>query len=563
MQLIVEFLALVGLILVSFFRMKPAAKYPLNLFPRWLPPGRRRPAMVFLVIGLLAFFASALTTLFTGIPQPAIHDEFSHLLVADTLAHGRLTNPPHPLWKFFETFHVIQQPTYASKYPPAQGLALAFGQVFFGFPIVGVWLSVGLACAAICWMLAGWCPLRWAWIGGLIAVVRLVFSGPIFPENLGSTAYWSQSYWGGAVAALGGALVFGALPRILKKQRVGDALWLALGLAILANSRPLEGFLVSIPVMAVLGFWMVRSARLSGGIRFRRVVLPVVLVLLPTVLWMGYYNLRLTGDPFRLAYQVHEATYGAAPVFLWQPLKAAPPYNHGTLSEFHAGLTVNGYLMQRSFSGWTRVALWKIKSLWLFYVGLLFTPFMIALPYMWRRRKVRFALGVCGMLLAVLLTETWTYPHYAAPVTCLVIFLLVESLRQARFAQWRGLPIGKSLVRAVLPMLLLSAIVPFGLAQPLKQSGWHLERARMLKALEQTPERHLVIVRYGPNHSPHQEWVYNRADIDAAQVVWARGMNPQSDRKLLDHFKNRTVWLLQVDQFKLYLTPYPGDRPTG
>ena len=321
MQIVVEFLALIGLILISLLRIKSAARTPLNLFPRWLPPGRRRPALVFLLIGLLAFLASALVTVFTGIPQPAIHDEFSHLLVADTLAHGRLTNPPHPLWKFFETFHVIQQPTYASKYPPAQGLALALGQVIFGLPIVGVWLSVGLACAAICWMLAGWCPLRWAWLGGLVAVVRLVFSGPIFPENLGSTAYWSQSYWGGAVAALGGALVFGALPRILKKQRRGDALWLAVGLAILANTRPLEGLLVSIPVIGVLGFWMVRVSRLSERSPFRQVVVPMVLVLLPTVMWMGYYNYRLTGDPFRLAYQVHEATYGAAPVFLWQPLK--------------------------------------------------------------------------------------------------------------------------------------------------------------------------------------------------------------------------------------------------
>ena len=148
-----------------------------------------------------------------------------------------------------------------------------------------------------------------------MAVVRLVFSGPTFPENLESTAYWSQSYWGGAVAALGGALVFGALPRIMKNRRGRDALWLASGLAILANSRPLEGLLVSIPVMGVLGFWMVRADRLSGRLPFRRVVLPVVLVLLPTVLWMGYYNYRLTGDPFRLAYQVHESTYGAAPVF--------------------------------------------------------------------------------------------------------------------------------------------------------------------------------------------------------------------------------------------------------
>lgn len=560
MQIIVEIFALIALILIGFLRGQKKTT-PLRKLPYWLPPAFRRPATIFLLVGLLGFSASALVTVFYGIPQPRTADEFSYLLAADTFAHGRLTNPPHPMWKHLETFHEIQQPTYASKYPPAQGLILAFGQVIFGHPIAGVWLSVGLACAAICWMLAGWCPLRWAWFGGLLAVIRLVFSGPstIFWTN---NAYWSQSYWGGAVAALGGALVFGALPRIMKKQRWRDALWLALGLAILANSRPFEGLVVSLPVMVILGVWIVRTNNLSWSGCGRRLVLPMLLVLLPIGGWMGYYNFKVTGNPVLMPYQVHEATYGVAPAFLWQPLKVEPHYNHQLIRDFHIHYEADWYVAQQSLLGWGKFAVRKIADLWMFFIGLILTPFMAALPWIWHRRRIQFALLVWTLLLLALLPETWAQPHYAAPATSLAILLVVETLRQAQLCEWRDRLVGPALVSAVLPILLAAGISSFCLVRYLHPSNWSLDRARILHDLEKGPEPHLVLVHYGPAHSPHEQWIFNRADIDTAKVVWAWEMGPQENRELFDYYQDRRVWLLEADRKPSRLVPYPGSSGT-
>src|SRR5580704_10572056 len=110
-----------------------------------------RQRLSLLAVGVLALASRAAVLPILPAPEPRLNDEFSHLLLADTLAHHRLSNPTPSMWIHFETFHVIMRPTYASMYPPAQGAILAAGELLAHQPFVGVWLSTSVLCATICW----------------------------------------------------------------------------------------------------------------------------------------------------------------------------------------------------------------------------------------------------------------------------------------------------------------------------------------------------------------------------------------------------------------------------
>src|SRR5262249_28095032 len=179
---------------------------------------------------------------------------------------------------------------------------------------------------------------------------------------------------------IGGALVAGALRRIMHRPRMHNALPLAVGLAILANSRPYEGLIVSLPAGLVLLVWLVSRHGPPWGVSIKRIVLPIFIVVAITGAPMAFYDLRVTGKMFHLPYQVHEETYATAPIFLWQTPRPEPLYHDPIIRENHrAGL--DAYFQQRSLLGFL---FWKqrnFRALWDFYLGNIFTiPLLAMLP---------------------------------------------------------------------------------------------------------------------------------------------------------------------------------------
>lgn len=513
---------------------------------------RRRTAII--ICGLLPAGLRLSMLGLVPVPDPSIHDEFSHLLLADTLAHRRLTNPTHPMWVHFESIHIIQQPTYNSMYFPAQGSFLALGQVLFHEPWAGVVLSGCLMFAAMCWMMQGWLPPAWALYGTVIAIIKFGVAG-----------LWMNSYLSGAVPGIGGALLIGSLPRLRRRVRAREGVLFGLAIVILMNSRPFEGALLTAAALLYLMPAMFRGLALTRRQRMTRVLVPAGIIVSAGLLFAMYYCYRVTGSPVRMPYQVNRDTYGWPENLAFLPAKNLA-LRHKVLQSMYL-LELRNRDAYSSFGNVVASVNLRWFNNWIFFIGPLLTIPLVGLAWAFRDRRIRPLFLFFGVVVALNLFQLVLYPYHLGPIVAVIFAIVAQAIRRLYVMLKRANPSRALCLVIVLPMsVVLIGLLKLCAAEwDLPMSYWEVAteahrdaRAYLEGWLSARPRKQLVLVRYGNGHSPNQEWVYNRADIDASKVVWAREMDAGSNARLVQYFSDREAWLLQADVTPQRVVRFPG-----
>ncbi len=532
--------------------------------PSWLADVSRRikktmvacgkhPAVLIAVAGVATFLLNAAIGYFSFWPIPSVHDEFAYVLTGDTFANGRLTNATHEFADHFASWHVIQTPSYQAKYPPAQGIALAFGQRCFGNQIVGVWLSLSLAIAAAVWAMFQWLPARWAAYASLLVAL-----------NPHVHLRWGQSYWGGAIALGGGALLVGALGRLRRRGDLTTGLTAGIGLAILAASRPFEGLLMAIPICTYAS-WVVisrcdRSTLVVG-------VSGTIAVLVGGLL-LAQYNFAVTGQWTKFPYRVWSEQQGAAldraitpsVIPLMHVSTDSPKLTSQSESE-QADWRVAEVARMMSERGadafnFNRNKLYQLNE---FYLQTILRLPLLALPWIvgsrWRMVLVAAIVivqaGSCTHLSA-------GHPHYIAGIAVALILVVTLGLRRMEAMRVQRKRLGAELSALILFGWVAMSTLAFAadlIERPREpRLKWAQDRAAIARQYCNDKTQHVLFVRYLPEHSIHQEWVYNGANIDRQAVIWANDLGEQRNRELMTYLNRMKVETSFAAVKALYLT---------
>jgi hypothetical protein len=335
---------------------------------------------------------------------------------------------------------------------------------------------------------------------------------------------------------------------------------LGIGCTILANSRPFEGLVV---VLIAFGYLTIRVASGPAGMLkrlFVRSVPAFLAVVIPTVAFMLYYNFATTGDPLLRPYDLSSRDYAVTPASLLQPLRPPPEYRHEMIRRYHLEVAKPQFLKQTSPAGYLAEKGEKAVRVWSVLCGPILTLPLLASALTLRSRTTRFALLGLLVVAAALMPMSWLQPHYLAPIAAVFFLLVVQGVRAAnafcRRRRWTAAIFGAALLAG---LCVSTAVTLYRSAARERKGDWSLLRAEVIRRLHDAGGRHLLLVAYDDQYSPHWEWVYNGADIDASEIVWARESTEDDSERLITYFSDRKAWRLRISFQGYRLTPVNAD----
>jgi hypothetical protein len=378
-----------------------------------------------------------------------------------------------------------------------------------------------------------------------------------------------NTYWGGALAAAAGCLVFGSLPRLRGAWRTRDALLLGLGLAIQVLTRPFESILLGLSVLVYFAVTM-RGDFLASLRPFIRSTAIASFVVLPALGLIALHDKRVTGSWTTLPYALCRYQYGVPCAFTFQP----NPVPHRQLTPEQE----TSYKVQSFVHGETTDTLagfmMRLAGRVRYYRFFFLPPLYLTLAWFLRSlRDARYRFILLTLLIFFVGTNIYPYfyAHYLAGVTCLFLLATVVSLENLGRLTIKGHLVGPDAVRVIVFLCVAHFALWYGLQfasnQPFAQELGQYEtwdeinhgdpdgRIGINSQLAAAPGKQLVFVRYWPKHQV-TEWVYNSADIDRQTVVFARDLGAEENEKLRAYYPDRRSWLLEPDATPPKLSTY-------
>jgi len=373
------------------------------------------------------------------------------------------------------------------------------------------------------------------------------------------------------MAALGGALVFGALPRVTRRvgrvrcfhtnSMLGASMLLALGMVILATTRPFEGCVICLPVAAVFLHWLLSQRGRPLRYALWHAVAPCVVILGVAAAITLFYQYRVTGHALESPYDVAIQQIHVSRPFVFQKPMPTPHYDHLEMRLVYVHYAAQTANKMHDPYGFLETLKDRISWYWQFFVGPLMTLPLFASLMVLRDRRLRLVWIAVILLAVAVLIENWIQVHYLAPGFCLFVLLLLQGARRVKALHLGRYAAGARLVRA-LPVVcvLLLGLRIFAFAETDDVVGTHwppnwaystpriYDRERIEDSLNATQGQHLVLVRYRyPFHSYHRELVFNGADLAGSKILWARSMDARQNCTFVQAYRERKLWI--VDQW--------------